>query len=275
MKFQISRIDPAPIGHGKVVPDRRVTPYTVRLYELWRLVTTPRASSSKAWTMCWSPARFANDERKLANVRSLSCLVYDIDDGATIAQATNPLKQQGIAHAMHTSWSHGPHATKFRIVIPLRRPCPPMAWPRLWHHYKTAGVDPACKDASRAFYLPATPNPDHFAAYVWAPRGSKLLAPDYATLPPTPLEKKRWRYRKHMGNKPHGPAIVDRHEAAHRLGMHIVDRPTGSVAKNGLCPSCGRASVYFFLEPDQFTGAMCQHRSSCGWAGPLRCLYTP
>lgn len=95
--------------------------------------------------------------RKNANVEQLTALVLDVDDGTpyeTLLEKVRPFE-----HVYYTSHSHHPEHPKYRIVIFLDKPIPAAEWPFFWqraaNHF--GHLDPATKDASRLYFLPAHP----------------------------------------------------------------------------------------------------------------------
>lgn len=114
----------------------------------------------------------------------VSALVVDLDrvapDFAWLA---------GICWIDRTTWSHRPEAPRWRVVIPLARPVPAERWGDVWQRARATlcpEADPACKDASRAYWLPS-----HAVGVV--PDASYHAGPflDPATLPELPLEQRR------------------------------------------------------------------------------------
>lgn len=65
------------------------------------------------------------------------------------------------------------------------------------------------------------------------------------------------------------PLTTSQREAA---GTMAGGRRTGASIRGVMCPSCGRRSVWWYLNPEGHTwsGAACKHRESCGWAGGIR-----
>lgn len=113
----------------------------------------------------FSPARFSPARRSKENVTELSLLVLDYDHDASISDAVTNWRQFGVRFLLYTTHSHQ-RVTEghkqpedcFRIVIPLSEPIPASEFPRLWEWASVASsgkLDPACKDASRMYYLPA------------------------------------------------------------------------------------------------------------------------
>ena len=84
--------------------------------------------------------------------------------------------------------------------------------------------------------------------------------PAPAVLPPGAKVPNRDRWRE----------PEERERRARELGVAVLgeDRRADRI----LCPACGRRSVFFSLRPYRMQGARCDHRRSCGWAGPLGAL---
>ena len=63
-------------------------------------------------------------------------------------------------------------------------------------------------------------------------------------------------------------------DARHSLALSLGARIRGDRARDVLCPSCGRRSVWFYVSMigHTFGGCACAHRNTCGWAGALRSL---
>jgi hypothetical protein len=127
---------------------------------------------SKADGQGWSPATFTADQRSMKNVKSVSCLVLDYDSGKTNAQSAFEFwswtafeslekKVSTTACLVHTSFSHTPEKPKFRVVMPFSRPVDANEFRAIWNYAanqaEKAGheIDPACKDPSRMWLLPA------------------------------------------------------------------------------------------------------------------------
>ena len=229
----------------------------------------------------WSPATFDPAWRLNVNARAVSCLVLDHDDGAPLDLARRTWAPW--AHAVHTSWSHASNAPRYRVVVPLARPCPVDTWPRVWAwaHDRTGGTaDPACKDASRLYYLPALRTPD--APWeAWVHDGPPL---DLAALDLDAVEAVR---RPARPARPAGPPRSNRpatrtgrllwrlyasnRDARERVALALGAEVTGTPprADRVTCPSCGRPSVWWWIEPGPMAGAACKHRNTCGWHGSL------
>lgn len=100
----------------------------------------------------WSPATF-DGLRAIANVTSLSCLVYDLDEETPTINHVPELHRW--AHHLHSTHSGG-----WRLVFPLSREISPAEHVGLWESCAQAfglAPDAACKDAARLFYLPSHP----------------------------------------------------------------------------------------------------------------------
>lgn len=236
-----------------------------------------RDPSDKRPLPLWSPAIYkAGAKRGLANVQGVSAVVLDFDDGTPIATVHEVWASW--PHIIHTSWSHTPWVPKFRLVVPLESPRPAEEWPRIWHWANSrTPSDPACKDASRAYFLPAIREEGwDFEALVWD-EPSRFLDLRGGELPETPEEAKR----RLIANRPRPrlPASKERHaksdilktdenarrDAVERTGAKVS--ADGARAINATCPKCSRASVYWYFSPGSMAGCSCKHRNSCGWSG--------
>ena len=229
---------------------------------------------------CWSPVRcLPAATRGILAVEHVTCLVLDYDDGTEIDAAIAPWLDWPMLVA--TTWSHTRDAPRFRVVLVLDRPVPAEVWSRAWTWAaeRAAGaVDPACKDPSRLYLLPAVAGPKAPYRRVVHDPGGHLLDLDWERLPPVepakavptetapsrsarpPADESRARARKVLRRD--GDA---RRRAADWLGASIAGRR----AENTPCPACGRPSVWFWLEPGALSTAQCHHKNSCGWWGHL------
>lgn len=226
----------------------------------------------------WSPAIFAAGASRRADaVIEVGCLVLDVDAGNPDAAFD---AWPGLIAVMHTTWSHRPEAPRYRLVLPLARPVPAALWSQAWAWAaaKTTGADPACKDPSRLYFRPSLPAPD-------IPHGARMqggaLLDLVGVLPDEPPPRhppavaargvvrvpSRLRDRAVAIRFAHDPETRER--TAHELGARIVGQGAERRATHAVCPTCGRPSVWFYLEPRRQRGARCNHRASCGWVGSL------
>jgi hypothetical protein len=157
---------------------------TVGLDELALMLTTFEVLADKRRGRCWSPARYADGatSRGNAGVVEISALVFDLD-----RVAPDFARLAGICWIDHTTWSHRPEAPRWRVIIPLARPVPATQWGDVWRRARAAlcpEADPACKDPSRAYWLPS-----HVLGVV--PDASYHPGPllDAATLPALPADQ--------------------------------------------------------------------------------------
>ena len=140
--------------------DRAGEPERWSLCDLIGLVVTPYAQTSggKDGLSLWSPTQYGDGaSRGARGVEAVSMLVLDVDDGTDGSELLEP----GALCLAHTSWSHlrgEEPVQKWRVIYPLASPVPAAEWSSVW---RWAGsrwpVDPATKDASRMFYVPAVP----------------------------------------------------------------------------------------------------------------------
>lgn len=234
---------------------------------------------------CWSPTVYRRHEtRGVSGVEAVTCLVLDYDDGTSIEDAVDAW--EGWPLLVHTSWSHAEAHPRFRLVLPLAEPILATAWPRVWAWARDRSgghIDEACKDPSRLYLRPAIPRPDALFRALVRDGGGPLLTVDPAVLAEPagggarragvgvpssrPLQRVRVsgdRARQIARHRLRTSRDV-RERAAQWLGARISGRRAERVA----CPSCGRRSVWFWLEPGRMSTAQCNHRDSCGWWGHL------
>lgn len=240
---------------------------------------------AKTWLPLWSPADYRDGEtRGASGVERVSCFVFDHDDGTSIEEALDPWGHSPLL--AHTSWSHTDEHPRFRLVLPLAEPVPATAWPLAWAwaRERSGGhIDEACKDPSRLYLLPAIPRPEApFRALVRDDGGPFLsvpwrdLKPPESSRLPRPNAPAARRLDPGRGSGPADAARrvarvmlrtdrATRERAAAWLEAHV----SGRRAERILCPSCGRLSVWFWIEPGRQSTAVCNHRNTCGWWGHL------
>lgn len=98
----------------------------------------------------WSPATFRDARRAAANVETVSALVLDYDgdfDPADLMATWSDYE-----HVLHSTFTPG----SFRVVLPYASPLTSEQHRAVWTWAKgrDARIDGACKDASRAYFLP-------------------------------------------------------------------------------------------------------------------------
>ena len=246
--------------------------------ELVDLLTTPGEEfqlTNKALLPMWSAATFLPRRRKKAHVQSLSCLVLDYDESTTLAAGLD--RWSDWYRILHTSWSHKPEGHRFRVVLPLSRDVDPDEYTRLWawaNLYSDYEIDRACKDVSRAWALPAVElaDPTHQTRFYATVEDGPLLTPDEVMLPPEPKFEPPPRPAEDFRLDPslytvHLDAKM-RAELGHQLGGVVSEDSVRMVE----CPRCYRTSVWWWIEPGRQLNAVCNHKRSCGWRGPVAAL---
>jgi len=232
---------------------------------------------AKLQLACWSPTSYCRHETRGADgVECVTCVVLDYDDGTPLADAIEVW--EGCYLLAHPSWSHTPDHPRFRVILPLLEPVPSDAWPQVWAwaRERSGGhIDEACKDPSRLYLLPAKPTfTAPYRALVRHQEGPLLTLDldDLPLLPPSPgrrtgtervvlpADKARLVARYRLRN-----SREVRERAARWLDAHLA----GGRAERIACPSCGRPSVWFWIEPGRMSTAQCDHRNSCGWWGHI------
>ena len=293
--------------YARTVNQRRVS-----WGRLVKTLTTFRVHQDKQQVPAWSPVEYiAGSTRGSAGVRSLSCLVLDYDSGkATIEDARAAWGSwPGI---LHTSWSHTPEHHKFRVILPLWRPVPVEDWPGVFAwaeswtrtvsnpdhpmtpaEYERAKwiktIDPACKDPGRIFYVPAVRAddwPQHAEWWIPKDRPGVFLG----RYEPWARHLKEYKARRaRIEARRAAPPPPRRRKAAvqlrqdreqvrtspqrrRELGEALGGRISGDQVRKVPCPQCGRASVWWVINPTTKTTASCDHLNSCGWFGQLEQL---
>ena len=229
---------------------------------------------------CWSPVRcLPAATRGILAVAHVTCLVLDYDDGTEIDAAIAPWLDWPMLVA--TTWSHIRAAPRFRVVLVLDRPVPAEVWPRVWTWAaeRAAGtVDPACKDPSRLYLLPAVRGPRAPYRRVVHDPGGRLLDVDWERLPPvepakavsTETDPSRRARPPADATRARARKVLRRDGDARRRAADWLDASVaGRRAEKVPCPECGRPSVWFWLEPGALSTAQCHHKNSCGWWGHL------
>jgi len=188
---------------------------TVSLDELRRLLSRFEVLDDKRRGRCWSPTEYADGatSRGNAGVLQVSALVFDLD-----RVPPDPERLAGVHWLGHTTWSHTPIAPRWRVVIPLTTPVPSARWRDVWRRARAAlcpEADPACKDPSRAYWLPS--HSGGVTAKTTCHDGPLL---DPSTLPALPPEPPRAELRtsptaQHLrrprdGDRRRGEAYLDR-----------------------------------------------------------------
>lgn len=124
---------------------------------------------NKAAAGVWLPATFSHPSREAENVKTITAFVVDSDtltQGQLDAEVRR-LQNEGRHFLVHSSHSYDPpNKSKVRFIFFLSEPIVvgtqwrwrDALWPALLAHTRLeTSADAACRDASRAYYLPAKP----------------------------------------------------------------------------------------------------------------------
>ena len=248
-----------------------------RLVSLLTTFATRADITDKLMLPSWSPAIFTSADATLAvDVVSVSCLVLDLDEQVKLPTG---LPWDDCFQIWHSTWSHTPELPRLRIVIPLLHPAPGEIWSAAWHWAArfVPTTDRNCKNANRAYILPARPSTgcESFTKVKPGPLFDLLGAL------PSPQKKRRVpALRQSVLKVPprlRGGAIrrrlardpITRQRAAHALGAKVAGCDGKTRAEKIICPACGRRSAWFWVAPERQTRAHCHHENSCGWSGSL------
>lgn len=225
----------------------------------------------KSDLLCWSPARYAPGAlRAKANVISVSCLVYDIDDGANFDMHN---LFSDYRYYAHSTFSHKPELHKWRLILPLKSPIPGADWRRAWKAGKEifqartgSEIDGVCSDASRLYYI-GTNEALEFSNL----HSGEYLKLDYSHIPEREEKKakpktfKRAVYAYDEDKSVYMTLKTDpeaRRRVAETLGANISD---DGIARGMICPSCNRPDLWFTIDPSLKSSATCNHLNSCGF----------
>lgn len=231
----------------------------------------------------WSPARIEGD-RRASNVVEVSCLVLDHDDGEHIADAAS--RWGDWAHIVYTTWSHTSEHHRCRVVVPLAQPVPGRMWSAVYRDtMQRLGIpaDPACSDPCRMYYVPCigAGGPHMRVAldgpyFDMLPRAMELHEAQRARerRRAEDAEARAARIRRKVDTvADEARAVIEvmqcdaaaRRRAVEQCGGQIT--ADGTRAKRAMCPSCGRGSVWWYIDSDG--PAMCDHEKSCGYRDGL------
>jgi hypothetical protein len=123
-------------------------------------VRDPEVVTTKRAVAGFSLGAFKDNRRALSRVEHVDALVLDLDHGLpTVDAIVRALPRTG--GVVYTTWSHEPHAPRFRAILPYSRPVPADEHARIWlaaqHRCDKARLelDPRARDASHLFFLPS------------------------------------------------------------------------------------------------------------------------
>ena len=252
-----------------------------------RCAAMPPIEDKHAWPL-WSPTLYSpGASRGKKNVQAVSMLVLDQDSGVDWEQAIDPFHR--VQYLVHTSYSHTKEVPKFRIILPLAQPIAGEDWPLVWSHLTRRAVDPdpACKDASRVYFLPS--RPPGAASYILANQSAHcgFLNPDVEAIKRNAHRQQNKRKAKpipyHVSNKQReiieerGRELDPGHRRmiANQLGARLSKGYAGHIrcpnAPNH-APGKNKDSVWFRLDPGgdrSKSWANCNHRNTCQWYGRI------
>lgn len=213
--------------------------------ELVRMLTTPIPHvGDKLECLAWMPVRLRPNEhgeyrRAARYVEAVSCLVLDLDKGEPLKRA-RPLINGRYA-ILHTSWSHRVDVPKGRIVFPLAEPVPVAKWADVWTAAERWArgveltIDPATKDASRLYFLPAYPRGDtERRAAFWAKAWSGELLSWRWLLSQYPRPRQEVRtFPPVLSAGVRGLPGQDRSEQRRRFALRVIETRAQELATTG------------------------------------------
>jgi len=149
-----------------------------------------------------SGAIYAPDNvyRSGENVLAVSMLQVDCDEDFKLSELCELIEQTGAPAFLYSTHSHGTPDTvkhpnahapgeRYRAAWLLSEPINAADYPNAWERANRlfeGEIDAACKDASRAFYLPSHPTGDGFIFRAFNLDAPPLRVADLPELPPEP-----------------------------------------------------------------------------------------
>jgi len=240
----------------------------------------------------WSPTRF-NGSRSMANAISISCLVFDIDDGETNIETWRLFAAEGLTIFAHHSMSHSIIKPKYRLILPLSEPILKDDWEKgwraglnLWNQIIGRGEPDlvALKDIARVYFRFAYPMSDIkdknnplspeaiIKTYYFI---GEPLSLDYQSIKLPKKEEPKWKkeYKPKAQNEPreYNDLLKEysvRQKIAYQSGGIIM----GSYVHKISCPQCRENSVYFTIDlntPNATFWATCTRKNKCRWFGSI------
>lgn len=170
------------------------------------------------WTFAVAVARPELDiatrqpRRISSNFTGSFAIVAEWDDGTTF----DSIKEMfaNVKHLMYTTWSHGPHINKFRLILPLARP---ISKDTLTHHLAKKwllsalpGCDESCLQSYHLQKIPACdPNRRHEYRFDIQREGSYFEIPESITneVVTRLANKDKWYYKSFRELAPPAPII--------------------------------------------------------------------
>lgn len=218
-----------------------------------------------------SPRKFNNElliGRYADNVQYVHAICLDFDNGITIDEAKDNLK--GIKHLGYTSWSHmhPGKGERFRVVIPLKEPCPANEWAKRKKSLRETwpDADGSFTDLSRIMYLPSC-HPDYRdVAHSWHHDGEICEYTWFDEEEPPPPPKPIDRTNLSKGNK--GKVVwetLDLKQFMIDQGFYIKQQAGNKHAV--CCPNYknhshqARGGTFITTNPDKRDAFWCSHTS--------------
>jgi len=278
------------------ITQRQGRKITSKIETIIKALTSPihKSIEDKSKLPLWSPTTF-DGTRSTKNAQSISMIVYDLDDGDTGWESWVLFAQKGWTTLAHTSASHHPSHPKYRVILPLAKPLPKDDWEKIWRAAFELWVNvvqigipdqKAIKDMARVYFRYGWPMESKYDGGPW-PISHPCHPSKYhqsGSWIGTPLDLKYDHIRL---PKPKTRLIVDRTrpmtlsnammdpQMRESIGIMAGGQRVGEYIKHIQCPSCGRQSVFFSIDPNSLGSTKwpsCNHVNSCGWWGKMEAL---
>lgn len=165
------------------VRDTTPHPLAATWPQLVAVLSQHTARADKLRGALWSPVSYCEGARRsLAGVDRVHYFVADLD-GHDLAEVRPHL--DGLAFIAYTTHSHRAGEPAWHLVVPLAEPVDAERWPAVWHALdaRLGGLaDHACRDCSRAYFLPQHAPGAAFEVVVG--EGAPIEVPAVSGVPP-------------------------------------------------------------------------------------------
>jgi hypothetical protein len=134
----------------------------------------------------WVAAEISNGPRKLEHIKSISLIVFDIDNkGAVLRQneIMELINTAGYRAILHSTYNHTPESPRYRLILDISEPIKPKHHKNiLLYIAQKLGIsnyiDKACLDAARFFYRPRSSKEQCSTFEFWSTDGDPVNVQD-------------------------------------------------------------------------------------------------
>ncbi len=95
---------------------------SLSIVELKAFLTKHMRCDNKEAAKVFFPGSLIDGQRKKTSVKSISMLVYDVDEASNISTSINIIREKKLQAFIYSTFSHAAEKPKMRVVLPLRDP---------------------------------------------------------------------------------------------------------------------------------------------------------